>query len=106
LHLSTAVLEEVWHVELSGRAGDLSGLARRAYTTFTPLLPVSDQTISVALALDAPQLGANDRIHAATCIENAIGPIATVDAAFETVRGLQRVDPLDEAGVVALRRPE
>lgn len=29
---STAVVEEVWHLELSGRVGDLDGLARQTFT--------------------------------------------------------------------------
>lgn len=100
--LSSAVLEEIWHVELSGRAGDLNGLTRRAYTTFTPLLPVTDQTFSLALSLGTPELGANDRIHAATCFENSINAILTADAGFEAVVGLRRIDPLDNAAVRGL----
>ena len=38
---STAVIEETWHIEMSGRLGRLEGLARRAYELFTPLLPVN-----------------------------------------------------------------
>ncbi|TMC77079.1 MAG: hypothetical protein E6J15_04645 [Chloroflexi bacterium] len=40
--VSTAVFEEVWHLELSGRVGSVRGLAQRAYHVFTPLLPVTD----------------------------------------------------------------
>ena len=99
--LSTAVLEEVWHVELSGRAGDLDGLARSAYAVFAPLLPVTDDVVALALEIDALALGANDRIHAATCLVNELDVIVTADAAFEHVRGVRRVDPLDSR---ALRR--
>ncbi len=92
---STTVLEEVWHIELSGRAGAVEGLARRAYTLFTPLLPVDDEVVAAALPLRTRGLGANGRIHAATCAVNAIGTIVSADAAFAAVRGLRRVDPLD-----------
>jgi predicted nucleic acid-binding protein len=99
---STAALEEVWHLELSGRVGDISGLARRAYATFTPLLPVTDDTVAHALSLDATGLGANDRIHVATCLENGIGTIVTADASFDGVRGIHRVDPLDRRALTRL----
>jgi predicted nucleic acid-binding protein len=92
---STSVVEEVWHLELSGRAGPLAGLAHRAYRVFTPLLPVSDETVARALALDLERLGANDRIPVATYLENGIDTIVSADADFDSVRGLRRVDPLD-----------
>ncbi len=100
--LSTAILEEVWHVERSGRAGDLTGLTSRAYTAFTPLLPVTDTTFSMALSLDAPALGTNDRLHAAVCHEHSIDSIVTADADFDGVSGLRRVDPLDEPALRTL----
>jgi predicted nucleic acid-binding protein len=92
---STAVLEEAWHVELSGRAGTLTGLARRSYALFTPLLPVTDETVSFALSLEGGPLGANDRIHVATCIVNGVDAIVTADTGFEGIGGLRRIDPLD-----------
>lgn len=102
--MSTAVLEEVWHLELSGKAGDLSGLTAQAYTLFTPLLPVTDSTISRAFTLEASSLGANDRIHVATCLENEIETIVTADRGFEDLTGLRRVDPLDDSAVHLLVR--
>lgn len=99
---STAVLEEVWHLELSGRVGDLEGLARTAYDGFTPLLAVTDQIVARALALDVRTLGANDRIHVATCIEYGIDTIVTADAAFDTIRLIRRVDPLDRLALSKL----
>lgn len=92
---STAVLEEVWHIELSGRAGELEGLAQRSYALFTPLLPVTDEVVRRALALVAPRLGANDRIHAATALANGIDTVVSADAGFDVVPGIRRVDPLD-----------
>ncbi len=99
---STAVLEEVWHLELSGRAGDLRGLARHAYGVFTPLLDVTDAIVAAALDLDTTTIGANDRIHVATCAANEIDTIVSADSGFDAVRGLRglrRVDPLDERAV-------
>lgn len=99
---STAALEEVWHLELSGRIGELAGLTRTAYTVFTPLLAVTDEVVARALALGAETLGANDRIHVATCLENGIGTIVSADADFDAVRGLRRVDPLDRRALARL----
>ena len=99
---STAALEEVWHMELSGRLGHVSGLTLEAYTMFHPLLPVSDPTFAQALSVDADGLGANDRIHVATCLENGIDAIVTADAGFEGVRGLRRIDPLDRRALSRL----
>lgn len=94
---SAAVLEEVWHIERSRRLGDLDGLAERAYRLLTPLLPVTDEAFAQALALDAPQLGANDRLHVGTCMVHGIESIVTADRGFDGVRGIRRVDPLDGA---------
>jgi predicted nucleic acid-binding protein len=101
---STAVLEEIWHVELSGRAGDLEGLARRAYTLFTPLLPVADEAFPHAFALDTGKLGANDRLHVGTCLAHGIGVIVSADRDFDEVGAIRRIDPLDGAAVQRLLR--
>jgi len=98
---STAVLEEVWHIERSGRIGDVDGLADRAYAVFTPLLAVTDEAFRTALELDAGTLGTNVRLHAATCVANGIGEILSADRGFEEVHSIRRTDPLDAR---ALRR--
>jgi hypothetical protein len=101
---STAVLEEIWHFEISRRGGELTGLTRSAYTVFTPLLPVTDEVIALALDLNVRGIGANDRIHVATCLHNGIETIVTADADFDGIRGLRRVDPLDKRGISRLLR--
>jgi predicted nucleic acid-binding protein len=93
---STAALEEVFHAELSGRADRMQGLAGYAYGVLTPLLPVTDEVFRRALEVDAPQLGANDRVHVATCLLNDIDVIVSADRGFDGVKGIRRVDPLDE----------
>lgn len=103
--MSTAALEEVWHIELSGRAGDLAGLTRRAYAVFTPLLAVTDEIVQLALSFDAAPLGANDRIHAATCLNHGIETIVSADPGFDGFRGLRRVDPLDTRTLKRLLHP-
>jgi len=99
---STAVLEEVWHVELSGRAGVLDGLARRAHTLFTPLLAVGDDAFGMALDVDVTRLGANDRLHVGTCMAHGIDIVLTADTGFDEVPGLTRIDPLDAVAVQGL----
>lgn len=101
--MSTAAVEELWHLELSGRLGAKAGLAARAAALFSPLIAVSEAILLAALDLEAPAaLGANDRVHVATCHAIGIDTIVTADAAFDAVSGLTRVDPLDEAAVAAL----
>jgi predicted nucleic acid-binding protein len=98
-YLSTATLEEVWHLELSGKAGSVDGLTHHAHKVFSPLLPVTDEAFQLALSLKASRLGSNDRLHAGTCAAHGITTICTADAAFDTVPGLTRVDPLDQEAV-------
>jgi len=93
--ISTAALEEVWYVELSGRAGDLTGLTERGYEIFSPLLPVTDETFQLALSIEAPAVGPNDRLHVAACVVHGIDVIVSADSELDTVKGIRRVDPLD-----------
>jgi predicted nucleic acid-binding protein len=99
---STSVLEEVLHVELRTSALDLRGVAGLAYGMFTPLLPVTDEVMKLALELGEPGLGSNDRVHVASCRLNDIDVIVSADRGFDSVAGLRRVDPLDDAAVTAL----
>jgi predicted nucleic acid-binding protein len=100
--VSTAVFEEVWHLELSGRVGPIRGLAERAYRAFTPLLPVTDDIVARALRLDAKRLGSNDRIHVATALVNGIDTIVSADSDFDGVRAIRRADPLDDRAMARL----
>lgn len=99
---SVAVLEELWHLELRGRPPDLEGVTGDAYELLTPLLAVDDRILARALALDLPGLGANDRIHVATCLENGIDTIISTDADFDAITDLRRLDPLDRSAVEEL----
>lgn len=99
---SVAALEEVWHAEASGKAGDLTGLTERAYTVFAPLLGVTDGVFRAALTSRHARLGTNDRIHVATCLASGIGTIVSADAAFDGIARVRRVDPLDRPRVEAL----
>lgn len=99
---SVAVIEEVWHLELRERPGGLQGATASAYALFTPLLPVTDDEVRSALRLVAPALGANDRIHAATCVAHRIHTIVSADAGFDQVAETDRLDPADSAAVAVL----
>jgi predicted nucleic acid-binding protein len=96
---SPAVLEEVWYIERSGRAGPLDRLAARAYAVFTPLLTVTDEAFRVALSVRKRLLGPADRLHVGTCRSSGIDTIVTADSGFGGLRGLRRVDPLDPAAI-------
>ncbi|ADB54145.1 type II toxin-antitoxin system VapC family toxin [Conexibacter woesei] len=90
---SASALEEVWHLERNGRLGGQTGVAEGAHRMLTPLVPVTDEAFALALTVEAPRLGASDRIHVGTCLAHGIGTIVTADKGFDHVRGLRRVDP-------------
>jgi len=99
---STAALEEVWHFELSERAPAIAGMTTDAYAVFKPLLSVTDDIFRDALALPNVRIGANDRMHVATCLVNGIDTIVSADRGFDTVEHLRRIDPLDASAVEEL----
>lgn len=99
---STAILEEVWHLELSGRIDGMNGQTRRSYEVLAPLLPVTDETFAGALAIETDSIGANDRIHAASCRQHGIGVILSADRGFDDLGGLRRADPLDPTALATL----
>jgi predicted nucleic acid-binding protein len=98
--VSTAVLEEVWILELTDRVGDIEGLAADAHDLFSPVLAVTDEIFARALALPHSKIGAKDRVHVATCLEHGIDRIVTADKGFDTVAGLQRIDPREGAAAL------
>lgn len=102
---SPAVIEEVWHLELSGQVPGLSGQARSAATILRPLLAVDQEVLDLAFDLKLagdPLPGANDRLHAATCIRYGIETILSADRGFDSVPQLRRVDPLDPDALAEL----
>ena len=103
---STAVLEEVWHLELGGRITGMEGQAERVYDLMTPLLAVDDRIVRRALSIDAAATGANDRVHAATCLEHGLAHILSADRGFDGIVELERVDPLDAARLAELGSDE
>lgn len=100
--VSAAVLEEVWHLELSRRIAGIEGISERAYRAFSPLLAVSDEAFRLALELPASNLGANDRLHGGTCLAHGIATIVSADEGFDQLELPTRVDPLDAARLTPL----
>jgi predicted nucleic acid-binding protein len=96
---SPAVLEEVWHVARRRYPGQLDRLAESALDIFAPLLPVTEQDLTLALALPESALDPNDRLHVGTCLSNDIDLVLTADRAYDEARGIERIDPLDAAAV-------
>lgn len=100
--ISVAVIEELWHLELRGRPAGLEGVAADALSLFTPILPVNEDVVREALSRDGSPLGANDRIHAATCRINGIDTIVSTDVAFGDLDDLRRIDPADSRAMAEL----
>ena len=100
---SVTVIEELWHLELSGRVPGLSGVARAAFTLVRPALAVTDEILAAALDRGAVgRLGANDLLHVATGAVHGIDVVVTADQTFDAVPELRRVDPGDLTAVVNL----
>ena len=100
---SPAVLEEVWHLELSGRLGIPGGQTERAAEMFSPLLPVTEEVFRKALTLEADaDIGANDRVHVATCLVNGIETIVSADRDFDRFDEIERIDPADQEAIKRL----
>lgn len=99
---SVTVIEELWHLELRGRVPGLDGAADAAFTLMRPVLAVTDEMVEAAFRLKVAGLGANDRIHVATCQAHGISTVLTADRAFDGVPGIRRVDPADLAEVRTL----
>lgn len=92
---SAAVLEELWHLELRGRIPELQGVTEAVYTLLRPVLDVTDEIMATALGIEVKELGANDRVHLATCMANDVPTILSGDRGFDAAPGIRRVDPAD-----------
>jgi predicted nucleic acid-binding protein len=99
---SPAVLEEVWHVARRRFPTQLDGLVESAMTIFSPLVPVTEEALRQALALEDSALGPNDRLHLGTCHTEGIEVVLSADRAFDQAPGIERVDPLEHGAVERL----
>jgi predicted nucleic acid-binding protein len=63
---------------------------------------VTETALTRALALDAPALEPNDRLHLGTCVSHDIEVVFTADRGFDGIGGVARVDPLDAVAVERL----
>ncbi len=74
-------------------------MATDALDTFAPVLPITHAVMRRLPALVAayPALSARDLVHVATCLVEGIDVIVSPDQAFDQVREIRRVDPLESA---------
>ena len=98
---SVTVIGELWDQELRGRIPGLEDAAESVFALLHPVLAVTEEILAAAFELKVHGLGANDRIHVATCHAYGIDTIFTADRAFDDAPGLRRVDPAD---LVEVRR--
>lgn len=95
---SAEVVQEILHRFLPGpRRVDGVALARATLDLFAPVLPMTHEISSAACRLAAayPNLSSRDLAHAATCSVHEIDVIVSPDVGFDTVEGLERVDPTE-----------
>jgi predicted nucleic acid-binding protein len=96
---SAAVLQELWRLELKGRIPELAGVTEAVFTLLRPVLAVTDDIMETAFGLRVREIGANDRVHLATCMANGVSTILSGDRGFDAAPGIRRVDPADLAEV-------
>lgn len=63
-------------------------------------LTYADLLLGIRLFGDASRIGAADALHAATALNRGIPTIISPDHAFDDVTGLQRIDPIEAAGLL------
>jgi predicted nucleic acid-binding protein len=77
-------------------------MVENSLAIFSPLLPVTQNALTEALALGAPSLEPNDRLHLGTCAAHDIEVVFSADRGFDGISGVARVDPLDAGAVERL----
>jgi uncharacterized protein len=94
---SAEVVQEILHRFTRGQRQIGSRMARSVLDLFDEVLPVERCTIAAAVARyeNHPQLSARDALHVATCVANGINAIVSVDAGFDVVADVRRIDPRD-----------
>lgn len=93
---NSEVVQEILYVlARRGRREDAVVLARRVASLFPDLLPVTRDDVLGACDLVEryPGLAVRDAIHAASMLRNGIKRVISVDADFDQIRELRRVEP-------------
>ena len=94
--VNTEVVQEILYVlTRRGRRKEGLTLARNVEALFPDLLPVTRDDIREALHLleEHPRLSVRDAVHAATMLRNGLQNVASVDADFDQILGIQRIAP-------------
>ncbi len=91
---STEVLQEILYRYTGLRRPDL---ARTVYDLFVQICPdilpvtLADTDLARDLVCGGKHIGVRDAIHAAVMINNGVTHIATFDAAFDRIPGIERL---------------
>jgi len=102
---SVELIQEFAHVRLR-RGGDRSeaiSLAR-AVAGLCELRDFGRRDLPLAMTLleEHESLDVRDAVHAATALAAGLDAILSPDSAFDSVQGLERIDPADRAAVARL----
>jgi predicted nucleic acid-binding protein len=101
---SVLTVQEVVHHRQ--RRGDAAPAAhgRDVLSICAVAYPLDRSVVQMALTLmdGRPRLGTADAIHAATALAHGIETVISADSDFDSVAGIERVDPLDGARLAAL----
>lgn len=76
-------------------------MARDVLDIFGPVLPLTHAVMRrIPELIEAhPLLAARDLVHVATCLQEGIADIVSPDRGFDSVPGIRRIDPADEATI-------
>lgn len=97
---SVEVVQEILHRYVSIHRADTGiAMAREVLDVFAPVLPVTHAVMRRVPALVGayPALSARDLIHVATCLREGIEVIISPDRAFDQVKEIRRLDPIEAA---------
>ncbi|MGE3886025.1 MAG: type II toxin-antitoxin system VapC family toxin [Vicinamibacterales bacterium] len=91
---STEVLQEILYRYSALKRLDLAGAVYDLFVQLCPtVLPVTlaDTDRARVMVVSAPGLSVRDAIHAAVMLNHDISEIATFDAGFDGIRGIDRI---------------
>ncbi|MGH9364669.1 MAG: type II toxin-antitoxin system VapC family toxin [Thermoanaerobaculia bacterium] len=94
--INSEVVQEILYVlARRGRREDGVVLARHVASLFTDLLPVTREDVLGAcdLVQKYPKLSVRDAVHAASMLRNGLKRVISVDADFDQIREIRRIEP-------------